>query len=853
MMKKKETALPIHFFTIVLNGEPFIRHHIDVFKRLNFTWHWHIIEGVADLKHDTGWSVQFGGRITGELHRNGLSNDGTTEYLNELAQKFPENITVYRNPKGAFWDGKLEMVNAPLVNINKACLLWQVDVDEYWTLEQIDTAHKMFENQPDRSAAYYFCNFFVGPELVITTRNTYGNHTDYEWLRTWRCNAGDRWTAHEPPRLCRRDRKGQWIDIAKINPFMHLETESNNLIFNHYAYVTEQQLRFKEIYYGYSNAVKSWKTLQSVENLPVHLKDYFPWVKDEALVDRLTSQASACAGFKNILWVRTDSIGDNILASSMLPHIYARFNGARITVLCQTHISELYEACPYVDKIISFDRKRAITDEAYRNEIIRALRELDADLVLNSVYSRELLTDFFAVNSGANVCVAFEGDLSNMSTEQRQTNNANYSWLIKSDGEYKSELERSVDFLQGIGVPVQGLEPILWITPDDEKFADDFFSTNKLLPQETVALFVCSQWTYKYYDHYKEVLGELCKDKKLAVLALGSDQDIAINQEIIDDLDVKAVNLAGKTTLRQTAALIKRCRLGIGADTGAAHIACAVGTPTVIILGGGHFGRFFPYSHLTSTACLPLECYSCNWQCRYGRVHCIKDIKPEVVVEAIRQTLGKYSEKPRIFVQGYSLWEQETGYPRWQSFHNQLNAADVEMIPVGEITSFISGVWQKLTSFDKKAQVRFLQDAADEFILHGEKLFFCNDYEGAELSFCRALELQNNPSKAQNCLGVLYYQMGDNERARKCYEAAVHSQPDNATFVKNLADFYYVVQKDKEKAVKMYIKGLKINPEDMEIFMALGNISIETGQLESAKDFYKRILNIDPENNDALQ
>ena len=505
-MKKKETALPIHFFTIVLNGEPFIRHHIDVFKRLNFTWHWHIIEGVADLKHDTGWSVQFGGKITGELHRNGLSNDGTTEYLNELAQQFPENITVYRNPKSAFWDGKLEMVNAPLVNINKTCLLWQVDVDEYWTLEQIGMAHKMFEDQPDRSAAYYLCNFFVGPELVITTRNTYGNHTDYEWLRTWRCNAGDRWTAHEPPRLCRRDQKGQWIDIAKINPFMHLETESNNLIFNHYAYVTEQQLRFKEIYYGYSNAVKSWKTLQSVENLPVHLKDYFPWVNDEALVDRVTSQASACAGFKNILWVRTDSIGDNILASSMLPHIYARFNSARITVVCQTHIAELYEACPYVDKIISFDRKRAIADEAYRNEIIRALRELNADLVLNSVYSRELLTDFFSVNSGAKVCVAFEGDLSNISTEQRQTNNAYYSWLIKSDGGYKSELERSADFLQGIGVPVHGLEPILWITPDDEKFADDFFSTNKLLPQETVALFVCSQWTYKYYDHYKEVL-----------------------------------------------------------------------------------------------------------------------------------------------------------------------------------------------------------------------------------------------------------------------------------------------------------------------------------------------------------
>ena len=81
-----KSQLPIHFFTIVLNGQPFIRYHIDVFKRLPFEWHWHIMEGVADLKHDTAWSVKRGGRMSDELHRNGRSNDGTTEYLDDIAQ-----------------------------------------------------------------------------------------------------------------------------------------------------------------------------------------------------------------------------------------------------------------------------------------------------------------------------------------------------------------------------------------------------------------------------------------------------------------------------------------------------------------------------------------------------------------------------------------------------------------------------------------------------------------------------------------------------------------------------------------------------------------------------------------------
>jgi len=46
-------------------------------------------------------------------------------------------ITVYRKPRDVFWDGKREMVNAPLANINEECLLWQVDADELWTVEQI--------------------------------------------------------------------------------------------------------------------------------------------------------------------------------------------------------------------------------------------------------------------------------------------------------------------------------------------------------------------------------------------------------------------------------------------------------------------------------------------------------------------------------------------------------------------------------------------------------------------------------------------------------------------------------------------------------------------------------------------
>jgi glycosyltransferase involved in cell wall biosynthesis/predicted O-methyltransferase YrrM len=282
-------VLPIHFFTIVLNGEPFIRYHIDVFKELPFKWHWHIVEGVADLKHDTAWSIRHGGYIAENIHHNGRSNDGTTEYIDELAQLYPENITIYRKPDGEFWDGKREMVQAPLANITEECLLWQVDVDELWKFEQIWLSRQLFIENPEKTAAYYWCWYFVGEKLVISTRNCYAQNPQQEWLRTWHFKPGYTWAAHEPPVLVERLADNNSRDVARINPFLHEETEKHNLIFQHYSYVLPEQLKFKETYYGYKEAEIQWLKLQKAKKLPVHLSQYLSWVTDETMVDSTES------------------------------------------------------------------------------------------------------------------------------------------------------------------------------------------------------------------------------------------------------------------------------------------------------------------------------------------------------------------------------------------------------------------------------------------------------------------------------------------------------------------------------------------------------------------------------------
>jgi glycosyltransferase involved in cell wall biosynthesis len=280
-------TLPIHFFTIVLNGEPFIRYHEDVFRHLAVPWHWHVVEGVASLRHDTAWSMAGGGHIADKIHDRGRSNDGTSMYLDELAERFPDNVTVYRKPLDEFWDGKKEMVNAPLANIKEACLLWQIDNDELWTVEQIATVHDLFTNNPDRTAAYYWCWYYVGPDKIISTRYNYAQNPQQEWLRTWRYAPGATWAAHEPPMLVAAGGKAGAAtptDIARVNPFTQDEMEQEGVVFHHFAYATEAQLTFKEVYYGYKDALARWRNLQTHRGSGA-LKDYFGWVADNTMFD----------------------------------------------------------------------------------------------------------------------------------------------------------------------------------------------------------------------------------------------------------------------------------------------------------------------------------------------------------------------------------------------------------------------------------------------------------------------------------------------------------------------------------------------------------------------------------------
>jgi glycosyltransferase involved in cell wall biosynthesis len=104
---------------------------------------------------------------------------------------------------------------------------------------------------------------------------------------------------------------------------------------------------------------------------------------------------------------------------------------------------------------------------------------------------------------------------------------------------------------------------------------------------------------------------------------------------------------------------------------------------------------------------------------------------------------------------------------------------------------------------------------------------------------------------AHNDLGVLYLKGNDELNALKHYEKATELEPENTTFTKNLADFYFVRLSRPEEALELYIKVLSSKPADMEALTAIGHICIGLERYDTAKIFFNRILEADPWNQDV--
>lgn len=147
------------------------------------------------------------------------------------------------------------------------------------------------------------------------------------------------------------------------------------------------------------------------------------------------------------------------------------------------------------------------------------------------------------------------------------------------------------------------------------------------------------RWPVEYFAHVGD---ELARRYSAQLLLTGGADERETIHKVIGQMETTAINLAGATSRGGLAALISHLDLFISNDTGPAHIACAVDTPSITIFGPADPRRWAPLDTQRHPIVRhPVACSPCGYQDCPIDHRCLRRLRPEVVIETAEKLLAK--------------------------------------------------------------------------------------------------------------------------------------------------------------------------------------------------------------------
>lgn len=328
---------------------------------------------------------------------------------------------------------------------------------------------------------------------------------------------------------------------------------------------------------------------------------------------------------KNILLIRTDRIGDFVLwlnAAEELRRIYPS-NKYRLTLIGNEISKDIANDVPYWDDYWPLNIKMFEKSPVYRWNFMIKVRQSNFDIVISPTYSREFYCNDSIVRiANAKEKIGSSGDLSNISQKKKNVSDKFYTKLIPATNEPLMELERNAEFIRGLihnnfksGIPKLPLK-----NNNIKKIEELSQSYYVIAPGASITQ---RQWKT---NNFAEIIDKIYKETSWIGVILGSKNEASLGTKLMGLSKSPLIDLIGNTSLSDLAGIINNAKLFIGNESGQIHIAIAVNTPSICILGGGHFKRFMPYKvnkinkeqHLPLPVFHKMDCYNCNWRCIYA-------------------------------------------------------------------------------------------------------------------------------------------------------------------------------------------------------------------------------------------
>ena len=358
-----------------------------------------------------------------------------------------------------------------------------------------------------------------------------------------------------------------------------------------------------------------------------------------------------------VIVIRPDEIGDVVMTTPFLRELRAHFPSAHVTLVVKREVVNLVERCPYVDDVRAFAaapprRLRPLLLPLRALRLARAeLRPIGADLVILPRWDGDQAYATFAARwSGARWRL---GHSERVSPYKRLVNRGFDRLLTTTvdDPAPKHEVERSLDLLRALGRRVADTSLELWTDAADDAFAEAFLAGRGVAPGDALVALNptpghsrLKQWPAA---HFAALAARLAAGGA-KLLVVGGAGDAPLAATIRDAARDAVLDATGRATLRQTVALLRRCRLCVSGDTGPMHMAAAAGVPVVALFGSTDPARYAPWGPRHRVLTLDLPCSParragkgdrCN-VCELGEPRCMIDLSAAAVHAAAESVLG---------------------------------------------------------------------------------------------------------------------------------------------------------------------------------------------------------------------
>ena len=349
---------------------------------------------------------------------------------------------------------------------------------------------------------------------------------------------------------------------------------------------------------------------------------------------------------KLVLLIRQDAIGDFViwLDTAKEYRILYPPEKYKIVLIGNDLWYDLAKTLPYWDEVLPVNVKQFKAFSLYRKNLLRKVRSLGAQITVQTAFSGEFyLADSLVRASNSLRKVGSVGDMSNRNWFKKIISDSWYTELVPASTKQLTELERNTEFFRGFSkkthqLSYPNLSSIILASSTEWEKRDYYV----LFPGASTTL---KQWPIGYFA---EIANRIYKETCLTGILDGvsSEKPLA---ESIQGLTDAPLEWAG-TSLNEMPKLLKHSKFLVSNDTSAVHIAVAVNTPVICILGGAYYGRFLPYPELPDkqftleTVSYSMPCYGCNGDCIYplkknDPAPCITNISVDAVWEKISSLL----------------------------------------------------------------------------------------------------------------------------------------------------------------------------------------------------------------------